>query len=184
MVAQRPLLVEQLNLVSKIHDQLYKVVRIVDVNSSEELDLSESFFMPKEIEMEENVRASLAGMESIFELTKVVSGKTQSLVEEKSHELKNLNETVGDGLRDVGVDFRSTKPLKDGKVQDTRDDSTVDHSTEENEIYSLLHVLKEELEEAKQAIKESEKKLKFKEETAAAAMGARDSAERSLKLAQ
>ncbi|KAF3548302.1 hypothetical protein DY000_02008662 [Brassica cretica] len=141
MVAQRPLLVEQLNLVSKIHDQLYEVVRIVDVNSSEELDLSESFFMPKEIEMEENVRASLAGMESIFELTKVVSGKTQSLVEEKSHELKNLNETVGDGLRDVGVDFRSTKPLKDGKVQDTRDDSTVDHSTEENEIYSLASTL-------------------------------------------
>ncbi|KAH0916050.1 hypothetical protein HID58_030496 [Brassica napus] len=42
---------------------------------------------------------------------------------------------------------------------------------------SKLHVLKEELEEAKQAIKESEKKLKFKEETAAAAMGARDAAE-------
>ncbi|KAL0678691.1 hypothetical protein Bca4012_006672 [Brassica carinata] len=297
MVAQRPLLVEQLNLVSKIHDQLYEVVRIVDVNSSEELDLSESFFMPQETEMEENVRASLAGMESIFELTKVVSGKTQSLVEEKSHEVKNLNETVGllvkekehigtllrsalskrmiteqpsqkselfqaaeNGLRDVGVDFKPTKPLKDENVQDTRDINTVDNSTEENEIYSLastlenivkasqvkivelqhseetsslkkqldsqtkelhqrmrqieelkekerianenveglmtdiaaaeeeiarwkLHVLKEELEEAKHAIKESEKKLKFKEETAAAAMGAREAAERSLKLA-
>ena len=44
-------------------------------------------------------------------------------------------------------------------------------------------MLKEELEEAKHAIKESEKKLKFKEETAAAAMGAREAAERSLKLA-
>lgn len=177
MVAQRPLLVEQLNLVSKIHDQLYEVVRIVDVNSSEELDLSESFFMPQETEMEENVRASLAGMESIFELTKVVSGKTQSLVEEKSHEVKNLNETVGllvkekehigtllrsalskrmiteqpsqkselfqaaeNGLRDVGVDFKPTKPLKDENVQDTRDINTVDNSTEENEIYSLVSV--------------------------------------------
>lgn len=60
-------MVEQLNLVSKIHDQLYKVVRIVDVKSSEELDLSESFFMPQETEMEENIRASLAGMGSIFE---------------------------------------------------------------------------------------------------------------------
>ena len=50
-------------------------------------------------------------------------------------------------------------------------------------LFVQLHVLKEELEEAKQAIKESEKKLKFKEETAAAAMGARDAAERSLKLA-
>jgi chromosome segregation ATPase len=95
MVAQRPLLMDQLNLVSRIHDQLYEVVRIVDGNSSEQSDLSESFFMPQETEMEENIRASLAGMESIFELTKVVSGKAQSLVEEKSHELKNLNETVG-----------------------------------------------------------------------------------------
>ncbi|CAH8349865.1 unnamed protein product [Eruca vesicaria subsp. sativa] len=72
MVAQRPLLVKQLNLVVKIHEQLYEVVRIVDVNSSVELDFSESFFMRQEAEMEENVRASLAGMESIFELTKVV----------------------------------------------------------------------------------------------------------------
>ncbi|KAG7593031.1 hypothetical protein ISN45_Aa01g018660 [Arabidopsis thaliana x Arabidopsis arenosa] len=322
MVAQRPLLMDQLNLVSRIHDQLYEVVRIVDGNSSEQSDLSESFFMPQETEMEENIRASLAGMESIFELTKVVSGKTQSLVEEKSHELKNLNETVGllvkekehigtllrsalskrmigeqpaqkrelfqaaeNGLRDAGTDSKFAKLLKDGKVQDSRSDNTDDHSTEDNEIYSLastlenivkasqleivelqhlleesreetsslrkqldtqtkelnqrmrqieelkekerianenveglmtdiaaaeeeitrwkvaaeqeaaaggaveqdftsqLYVLKEELEEAKQAIMESEKKLKFKEETAAAAMGARDAAERSLRLA-
>ncbi|CAG7864581.1 unnamed protein product [Brassica rapa] len=307
IVAQRPLLMDQLSLVSKIHDQLNEVVKIVDGNSSEQ---SESFFMPQETDMEENIRASLAGMESIFELTKVVSGKTQSLVEEKSHELKKLNETVGllvkekehigtllrsalskrmiseqssqksemfqaaeNGLRDVGIDFKSM-------AQESLGDSQDDHSTEENEIYSLastlenivkasqlkivelqhseeisslrkqldsqtkelnqrmrqieelkekerianenveglmtdiaaaeeeierwkvaaeqeaaaggaveqdftsqLHVLKEELEEAKQAIKESEKKLKFKEETAAAAMGARDAAERSLKLA-
>ncbi|ESQ34169.1 hypothetical protein EUTSA_v10006977mg [Eutrema salsugineum] len=322
MVAQRPLLMDQLNLVSRIHDQLYEVVRIVDVNSSEQSDLSESFFMPQETEMEENIRASLAGMESIFELTKVVAGKTQSLVEEKSHELKNLKETVGllvkekehigtllrsalskrmiaeqpsqnselfkaaeNGSRDVGIDFKSAKPLKDGQTQHSGGDNTDDHSTEENEIYSLantlenivkasqlkivelqhsldesreetsslrkqldsqmkelnqrlhqieelkekerianenveglmtdiaaaeeeiarwkvaaeqeaaaggaveqdftsqLSLLKEELEEAKQAIIESEKKLKFKEETAAAAMGARDAAERSLRLA-
>ncbi|KAG2318840.1 hypothetical protein Bca52824_012053 [Brassica carinata] len=53
----------------------------------------------------------------------------------------------------------------------------------EQDFTSQLLVLKEELEEAKQAIKESEKKLKFKKETAAAAMGARDAAERSLRLA-
>lgn len=43
--------------------------------------------------------------------------------------------------------------------------------------------LKQELEEAKQALSESEKKLRFKEETAAAAMTARDAAEKSLRLA-
>ncbi|KAG5390475.1 hypothetical protein IGI04_032016 [Brassica rapa subsp. trilocularis] len=198
-----------------------------------------------------------------------------------------LLQAAENGLRNVGVDFKSTKPLKDGKVQDTRDDSTastlekivkasqlkigeLQHSLEESrqaleetsslrkqlesqtkelnqrmrqieelkekerivnenvsrfllarvvtltveglmtdiaaaeeeiarwkvaaeqeaaaggaveqDFTSQLHVLKEELEEAKQAIKESEKKLKFKEETAAAAMGARDAAERSLRL--
>lgn len=46
-----------------------------------------------------------------------------------------------------------------------------------------LSALKQELEEAKQAIVESEKKLKFKEETADAAIAARDAAEKSLRLA-
>ncbi|KAJ0257862.1 Paramyosin [Hirschfeldia incana] len=168
MAAQRPLLVEQLSLVSKIHDQLHEVVRVVDGDSSEQ---SESLFMPQETDMEENVRASLAGMESILELTKVVSGKTQSLVEEKSHEVKKLSETVGllvkekehigtllrsalskrmvseqssqesemfqaaeNGLRDVGIDFKS-------KAQESLGDSKDDHGTEENEIYSLASTL-------------------------------------------
>lgn len=46
-----------------------------------------------------------------------------------------------------------------------------------------LLAIRLELEEAKQAVIESEKKLKFKEETAAAAMAARDAAEKSLRLA-
>lgn len=46
-----------------------------------------------------------------------------------------------------------------------------------------LSALRKELEEAKQATSESENKLKFKEETAAAAMAAREAAEKSLKLA-
>lgn len=46
-----------------------------------------------------------------------------------------------------------------------------------------LSTLRRELDEAKQALLESENKLKFKEETAAAAMAARDAAEKSLRLA-
>ena len=46
-----------------------------------------------------------------------------------------------------------------------------------------LSAVEQELEEAKGAMLESEKKLKFKEETAAAAMAARDAAEKSLRLA-
>ncbi|CAN8291293.1 unnamed protein product [Cochlearia groenlandica] len=305
MVAQRPLLMDQLNLVSKIHEQLYEVVKIVDVNSSEQSDLAESLFIPQETDIEENIRASLAGMESIFELTKVVSEKTQTIMEEKSHEVKNLNEKVGllvkekehigtllrsalskrmiseqpsqrselfqaaeNGLRDVGIDnstanqskeeneiyslastlenIVNASQLKIVELQHSLDESREEtsslrkqvdtltmelnqrmHQIEEHkekerianenveglmtdiaaaeeeiarwkvaaeqeaaaggaveqDFTSQLYVLKEELEEAKQAITESEKKLKFKEETAKAAMGARDAAERSLRLA-
>lgn len=45
-----------------------------------------------------------------------------------------------------------------------------------------ISALKQEIEEAKQTMIELERKLKFKEETAAAAMAARDAAEKSLRL--
>lgn len=46
-----------------------------------------------------------------------------------------------------------------------------------------MSAIRQELEEAKQAVIDSDKKLKFKEETATAAMAARDAAEKSLRLA-
>ncbi|CAD6225716.1 unnamed protein product [Miscanthus lutarioriparius] len=53
----------------------------------------------------------------------------------------------------------------------------------EKEFQIQISSLRKELDEAKQAMVELENKLKFKEETAAAAMTARDAAEKSLKLA-
>ncbi|CAL5065621.1 unnamed protein product [Urochloa decumbens] len=53
----------------------------------------------------------------------------------------------------------------------------------EQEFQIQISSLRKELDEAKQAMIELENKLKFKEETAAAAMAARDAAEKSLKLA-
>lgn len=95
MESQRPLLVNQLNYVSKIHDQVYNVIKVVDDGSLDQSEFSESMFLPQQTDMEENIRASLAGMDSIFQLTRIVFGKTKDLVEEKSREVKSLNETVG-----------------------------------------------------------------------------------------
>ncbi|PSS26911.1 hypothetical protein CEY00_Acc08208 [Actinidia chinensis var. chinensis] len=53
----------------------------------------------------------------------------------------------------------------------------------EQEFVAQLSAVCHELEEVKQTVVESEKKLKFKEETATAAMAARDAAEKSLRLA-
>ncbi|KAL6186439.1 hypothetical protein ACLB2K_042559 [Fragaria x ananassa] len=314
MEEQRPLLVDQLNLVSKIHDRLYHVMRIVDANNLDQSDYSESMFLPQETDMEENLRASLAGMESIYELSRIVMEKSRDLVEEKNHEIKSLDETatrlvkekeqIGsllrsalsnrmtsnpssktrdlfqvaeDGLREAGIDFKFNKHMGDRKVDplEAEEDEVytlagalenivkasqleiieLQHSVEElraelsllkqhveaqakeldhrmhkieeleekerlanesieglmmdiaaaeeeitrwkvaaeqeaaagtgveQEFVAQLSALKQELEEAKQAIVESEKKLKFKEETADAAIAARDAAEKSLRLA-
>ncbi|XP_004309991.1 PREDICTED: myosin-9 [Fragaria vesca subsp. vesca] len=313
MEEQRPLLVDQLNLVSKIHDRLYDVTRIVDANNLDQSDYSESMFLPQETDMEENLRASLAGMESIYELSRIVLEKSRDLVEEKNHEIKSLDETVTrlvkekeqigsllrsalsnrmtsnsssktrdlfqvaeDGLREAGIDFKFNKHIGDQKVDALEAEDEVytlagalenivkasqleiielQHSVEElraelsllkqhveaqakeldhrmhkieeleekerlanesieglmmdiaaaeeeitrwkvaaeqeaaagtgveQEFVAQLSALKQELEEAKQAIVESEKKLKFKEETADAAIAARDAAEKSLRLA-
>ncbi|PIN01399.1 hypothetical protein CDL12_26093 [Handroanthus impetiginosus] len=312
METQRPLLIDQLNYVSALHEEMCKVMKIVDANKSSEL--SESLFLAQETNME-NIRASLAGMESVYELSKIVVEKTRDLVEERTCEVKSLNETVSqlmkekeqigsllrstlsqrmsvdlssktnelfkvaeNGLNEAGIEYKFSKfqPSK-GKMGP--------NETEENEVYALASALeniikqsqveiielkhsgeelraesnlykervdaqvrelsqwkqrveeleekervandnveglmmdvaaaeeeimrwkvaaqqeadagkaveqeyvaqlasvRQELEEARQAVIESEKKLKFKEETAQAAMAARDAAEKSLRLA-
>ncbi|KAF7834469.1 golgin subfamily A member 4-like [Senna tora] len=318
MESHRPLLIDQLSFVSKIHNQIYNVMKIIDANNS---DLSESLFVPQETDIEENIRASLAGMESIYELTVIVAEKARDVVEGKNQEIRTLDETVTrlirekdqigsllrsalskrmssdpsskknelfqaaeKGLREAGLDFKFSKLLGDEKDAASNDKLDITEK-EEDEIYSLagalenvvkasqieiielqhtvdelraelsllkqhieaqakelnhrmhrieeledkervanesveglmmdiaaaeeeinrwklaaeqeaaagraveqefvaqLSALKEELEDAKQSTLESEKKLKFKEETTTAAMAARDAAEKSLKLA-
>lgn len=320
MESQGPLLIDQLNLVSRIHNRIYDAIKIVEANNLDQSEFSESLFVPQEMDMEENIRAALAGMESIYELTRIVVEKTRDLVEEKSHEIKSLDETVGrlvkekehigsllrsalsnrmtldpsskgnalfevaeNGLRDAGINFKFSKLLEDGEVP-IPNDNVDTLGTGGDEIYTLadalekivkasqleiielrhsvdelraescllkelveaqakelnhrmrrieeleekerlandsveglmmdiaaaeeeitrwkvaaeqeaaagraveqeyvvqLSALKQELEEAKQAMLESEKKLKFKEETATAAMAARDASEKSLRL--
>ncbi|XP_010248696.1 PREDICTED: myosin-4-like [Nelumbo nucifera] len=321
MDSQKPLLADQLNYVSKIHDQIYDVIKMVDANKSDQLDLSESLFLPQEMDMTENLHASLAGMESIYVLTKIAAEKIRDEMDERSREVKGLNETVDglvkekqhigsllrgalsrrmisdpsskmtevlqvaeNGLKEAGVDFRfgnlfvnGEKPASHDKlgfveVEDdevytlagalenivkesqqeiielrhsvdelraessllkshmevqTKELSQRKHRIEEleekervanesieglmmdiaaaeeeiarwkmaaeqeaaagrsieQEFVQQLSSLRQELDEAKQAMIESEKKLKFKEETAAAAMAARDAAEKSLRLA-
>ncbi|CAN1301914.1 Uncharacterized protein At3g49055 [Linum perenne] len=311
----RPLMVDQLNLVAQIHDQLYSVIKIVDSNHSDS-DLSESLFLPQHTDMEENLRASLAGMESINQLARIVAEKTKDWTDEKINEVKKLNQTVNrsnkekeqissllrsalskrmtsdsasrtdelfqaaeNGLLESGIEFKFNKviaashetngPLNadedeiynlagalenivkasqleiielqhtveglraessllkehiesqakelthrlqkieeleekervanesvEGLMMDiaaseeeimrwkvAAEDEAAAGRAVEQEVMVQLSALKQELEEARQSMSESEKKLKFKEETAAAAMAAREAAEKSLRLA-
>ncbi|KAI3906097.1 hypothetical protein MKW98_018282 [Papaver atlanticum] len=320
MESQRPLQSEQLKYISNIHEQLYEIIKIVDENKLDHSDLSHSMFLPQ-MDMDENLRASLAGMESISELIKITTEKVRNQVEVKGREAKDLNETVArlvkekghigtllrsalsrkmkldpssktsevlqvaeNGLREAGLDVRFISLYGNGDKMDSHGKQAAEE-IEEDEVYTLagalekfvnasqleiidlhhsveelssqsnqlkaqveaqerdlsqrkllieelkekesmanqsvedlmmdiaaaeeeiarwkvaaeqeaaagrsveqeflaqLSVLRKELDEMKQAMLESDKKLKFKEETAAAAMAARDAAEKSLRLA-
>ncbi|OAY32479.1 uncharacterized protein At3g49055 [Manihot esculenta] len=176
MELQRPLLIDQLTLVAKIHDRLYDVIKIVDTNHLDS-QLSESLFLPQQTDMAENIRASLAGMESCYELTRIVVEKTRDLLEEKTHEAKSFKETLGrlvkekvhigsllrsalskrmkldqssktnelfkaaeNGLREAGIDFKFDKILVDHKLPTSQNkDGSLD--MEEDEIFTLAGAL-------------------------------------------
>ncbi|CAL1383407.1 unnamed protein product [Linum trigynum] len=320
----KPLLIDQSNFSWKIHEQLFGAMKIVDKNYQRH-EVPASLFFQEQKDIGENLSASLAGMKSIYELTRVVGEKTKGVIQVKDHELKRSAETVGqlvrekehisyllrsalskrptwdpsskandlfqaaeNGLRDAGIDFKFSKFLGDHKftasprengggslavdpedgeiytlagalekvvkasqleiielrhcVEELRNESSslkeqidiqakelssrmrrieeleekqratneniegllMDITAAEEEIRrwkvtaeqeaaaghavekdfaSQLSTLKKEVEEAKQATLESEKKVKLKEETAAAAMAAREAAEKSLRLA-
>ncbi|XP_043706207.1 paramyosin-like isoform X2 [Telopea speciosissima] len=314
--SQRPLLVEQLNYISKIHDRVYHVIRVVDVNKSDQSDFSESLFLPQGMDMDENLRASLAGMESIYSLVNIAAQKVSDAMEERTSETKGLNETLAqlvkdkqqigsllrsalsrrmssdslsktnevlhsaeNGFREAGIYFRFSNLQhgdndKSGAVDIEKDEvftlaGALENSVKEYQLEIIdlqnsvgelraelcilkanveaqatelsqrkhrieeleekervanenveglmmdiaaaeeeisrwkvaaeqeaaagraieqeylvqLSAVRQELDDAKQAMMESEKKLKFKEETAEAAMAARDAADKSLKLA-
>ncbi|XP_023768381.1 uncharacterized protein LOC111916966 [Lactuca sativa] len=305
MDSQKPLLVDQLNHVSKIHDQICSIIKIINGNNKEQSDLSDSLFLPQETDIEENIRASLAGMESISELSSLLLEKTKDLVVEKTREVKTLNEKVTqlskekehigsllksalsrrmssdlssktnelfkvaeNGLKESGINYKFNETLTEDdeiynlagaleniikqsqleiiELQHTVDELRAESSLlnehveaqrkellqrkqeveeleekerianenveglmmdiaaaeeeiarwkvaaqqeaaagkgVEHEYVSQLSRIRKELEEAKQVVMESEKKIKLKEETAGAAMAARDAAETSLKLA-
>ncbi|KAL7608876.1 uncharacterized protein LOC111881530 [Lactuca sativa] len=310
MDSQKPLLVNQLDYVSRIHGQICSVIKILDDDKKNQFDLSESLFLPQETDIEENIRACLAGLESVSDLSSIVHEKTKDLVAERNLQVKSLNESVThlvrekehigsllrsalsrrmsadlssktnelfrvteNGLREAGIDYtfsnhtdsdldktddeiytlagaleniikqsqleiielqhsvdelrEETRVLKENaeaqakelmqrkeEVEELKEkDRVANENVEglmmdiaaaeeeitrwkvaaqqeaeagkaiEQEYVAQLFKVRQELEEMKQVVMESEKKMKFKEETAGAAMAARDAAEKSLRLA-
>ncbi|KAK4376948.1 hypothetical protein RND71_003244 [Anisodus tanguticus] len=138
---QRSLLAEQLKYVTKIHKQIYNVVKVVDVRKASEL--SESLFLAQDMDMEENIRAVLAGLRSIYEMSEFVVQKTRDLLEERSHEVKSLNESVfslKNGSREAGINYKFNNHVSDGKIH-ASDNKMHAANTEEDEVYALAGAL-------------------------------------------
>ncbi|XP_015696840.1 uncharacterized protein At3g49055 [Oryza brachyantha] len=117
------------------------------------------------------LRTRLEGQEKeIYQLRKQIKH-----LEEKE---RVANESVEGLMMDVTAAEEEIKRWKMAAEEEAEAGKAI-----EQEFETQLSSLRKELDEAKQAMLELENKLKFKEETAAAAMAARDAAEKSLKLA-
>ncbi|XP_042414438.1 uncharacterized protein At3g49055-like [Zingiber officinale] len=300
--SQRPLIVDQLSYTSKAYEHISEIIKSVK-NDNDPSEFSDSLFIWNEMDVGDNLRTSLDGTKSVYELAKVAAEKARVHSEENRTEIDKLNEKVMGLLAEkqhIGTLLRSALSSKTNEVRHVAEeglreagiDLRLDHLDEqesdqsgENEVYILagalgttvkesqtrivelqhlvealraesgllkarldaqtkeiaelkhhikeleekermanenveglmmditaaeeeisrwkaaaeqeaaagraveqefqlqLSALRKELEEARQGAVESDNKLKFKEETAAAAMAARDAAEKSLKLA-
>lgn len=153
--SQRPVLIDQLNYISRAYEQIREIIKAVDLNDLDQLDSSDSLFMWKEMDMDENLQISLEGTRSVYELAKVAVDKVKDEVEERSKEVKALNEKVTgllaekqhigtllrsalssktndvfqvaeEGLREAGIDLRLDGQNKEGSEEGGED-----------EVYSL-----------------------------------------------
>ncbi|PIA51582.1 hypothetical protein AQUCO_01100439v1 [Aquilegia coerulea] len=106
---QRSIFNKQFSYIANIHEELYRVINVIDNNVLDQSDLSSSsnsLFVPEEFDMEENLRDSLSGLESICELSKITVGKIRDEMEKRSSEVKGLSEKVDQLMKEkqyVGV---------------------------------------------------------------------------------
>ncbi|GJM99569.1 hypothetical protein PR202_ga16683 [Eleusine coracana subsp. coracana] len=105
-------------------------------------------------------------------------GQLRKQIKHLEEKERVANESVEGLMMDVTAAEEEIKRWKMAAEEEAETGRSI-----EQEFQAQISSLRKELDEAKQAMLELENKLKFKEETAAAAMAARDAAEKSLKLA-
>ncbi|WOL15584.1 hypothetical protein Cni_G24365 [Canna indica] len=156
--AQRPLIIDQLNYTSKAYEQICEIIRTVDKND-DSAESSDSMFMWKEMDIDDNLRTTLDGTKSVYELAKVALEKVRDRLEENSNKIIDLNEKVVELLGEkqhIGTLLRSALSSKTNEVRHVAEeglreagiDLRLDHLDEqksddsgENEVYILAGAL-------------------------------------------
>ncbi|KAK8943518.1 hypothetical protein KSP40_PGU000876 [Platanthera guangdongensis] len=157
--AQRHVTIDHLKHLSKAYAQINSILQIVDESLPDHSDLSDSSFVWKETDIDQNLRASLEGTVSISELASVASEKVRLKIERRNREVKDLEEKIDALLEEkqhIGALLRSALSSKTNKVLQVAEeglreagidlkfnehDSNGVHGEEENEIYTLAGAL-------------------------------------------
>ncbi|KAL5206229.1 hypothetical protein ABZP36_034438 [Zizania latifolia] len=126
----------------------------------------------------EALRAESGLLRTRLEGQEKETGQLRKQIKHLEEKERVANESVEGLMMDVTAAEEEIKRWKMAAEEEAEAGKAI-----EQEFKTQISSLHKELDEAKQAMLELENKLKFKEETAAAAMVARDAAEKSLKLA-
>ncbi|KAF5183545.1 Paramyosin [Thalictrum thalictroides] len=114
--SQRPLLIDQVNYITRFHEQIHSIIKIVDAAHSDQSDLADSLFIPpQEMDVNENLQASLDLMKSTSELINIATEKLTIKMQDWTRETKGLNETVARLVKEkqhIGALLRSALPKK------------------------------------------------------------------------
>ncbi|KAJ3681194.1 hypothetical protein LUZ60_015683 [Juncus effusus] len=92
--AQRPILLEQVNYISKLHEEIQETVKIVYSDGSDELEASSSVFMSGEIDVNDNLKGLLQGVKSVYKFAELAREKVLERMEERNGEVKSLEEKI------------------------------------------------------------------------------------------
>lgn len=157
---QRHVTIDHLKHLSKTYAQINSILRIADDSLPDQSGSSDSSFVWKETDMDQNLRASLEGTVSIFELASVASEKVRLKIERRNQEVQDLEEKIDALLEEkqhIGTLLRSALSSKTNKVLQVaeeglreagidltfngHDSNGAHREEEEDEVYTLAGAL-------------------------------------------
>lgn len=156
--SQRPLLIDQLNHMSKAYEQIHDIIRIAGPRTLDQSELLDSLSMGKELDVDENIRTLLKASVSIYKLAMVAVDKVREKMEEKGRETRALSDKVAELLvekKHIGSLLRSALSSKTDEVLHMAEnglrkagiDLTLDgygrhgvEEREEDEVYTLVYI--------------------------------------------
>lgn len=156
--SQRPLLIDQLNYISKAYEEIHGIVNIMNGDASDQSEASDSLFMWKEVDMDmdENLQTSSEGTKSVCELAKVALEKVREGMLKRNEEVTALNERLSELLSEkqhIGTLLRSALSSKTNEILQVAEDGLREagidlklnghhkdglEDVEEDEVYTLV----------------------------------------------
>ncbi|XP_078433046.1 paramyosin [Wolffia australiana] len=145
--SQRSVVMELLKNISLAQEQISEIIENAGLNEWISSDFSESQFIFKELEIEENLQTLLEGTGSVCELVKVAAEKLRARLAERREEVDKLRQEVTLLLGEkshIGSLLRSALSSKMGEMRKGAENGHVEgDGDKEDEVYKLAGVLED-----------------------------------------